>query len=229
LNNSNSLSPSLEDYLEIMLDIQDSKKIIKVSDVANRLKISKASVTQAMTKLKKLGLANQESYSPVTLTHAGIEAAKKIRDKHKILKKFLTEILDIDNKIAEKDACLMEHILSITTINKISELIEKAEELNDNNYVGKVNISTRDKEIIDTIKIKRLDELKKGSKGTIIKIGNKSTVKKRFAEMGIVNNSNIEILGTAPLGDPMEVLIKGYKLTLRKSEASDIFVREENK
>jgi len=123
----------------------------------------------------------------------------------------------------------MEHILSITTINKISELIEKAEELNDNNYVGKVNISTRDKEIIDTIKIKRLDELKKGSKGTIIKIGNKSTVKKRFAEMGIVNNSNIEILGTAPLGDPMEVLIKGYKLTLRKSEASDIFVREENK
>ncbi len=229
MNNSNSLSPSLEDYLEIMLDIQDSKKIIKVSDVANRLKISKASVTQAMTKLKKLGLANQESYSPVTLTHAGIEAAKKIRDKHKILKKFLTEILDIDNKIAEKDACLMEHILSITTINKISELIEKAEELNDNNYVGKVNISTRDKEIIDTIKIKRLDELKKGSKGTIIKIGNKSTVKKRFAEMGIVNNSNIEILGTAPLGDPMEVLIKGYKLTLRKSEASDIFVREENK
>jgi DtxR family Mn-dependent transcriptional regulator len=229
LNNSNSLSPSLEDYLEIMLDIQDSKKIIKVSDVANRLKISKASVTQAITKLKKLGLANQESYSPVTLTHAGIEAAKKIRDKHKILKKFLTEILDIDNKIAEKDACLMEHILSITTINKISELIEKAEELNDNNYVGKVNISTRDKEIIDTIKIKRLDELKKGSKGTIIKIGNKSTVKKRFAEMGIVNNSNIEILGTAPLGDPMEVLIKGYKLTLRKSEASDIFVREENK
>ncbi|HHT79480.1 MAG TPA: metal-dependent transcriptional regulator [Actinobacteria bacterium] len=229
MNNSNSLSPSLEDYLEIMLDIQDSKKIIKVSDVANRLKISKASVTQAITKLKKLGLANQESYSPVTLTHAGIEAAKKIRDKHKILKKFLTEILDIDNKIAEKDACLMEHILSITTINKISELIEKAEELNDNNYVGKVNISTRDKEIIDTIKIKRLDELKKGSKGTIIKIGNKSTVKKRFAEMGIVNNSNIEILGTAPLGDPMEVLIKGYKLTLRKSEASDIFVREENK
>jgi DtxR family transcriptional regulator, Mn-dependent transcriptional regulator len=143
MEDSGSLSPSSENYLEMMLNIQDEEKIIKISDIARRLKISKASVTQAITKLKNLGLVIHESYDPVTFTAAGIEAVSKVRNKHRLIKKFLTEVLNIDNKIAEKDACLMEHVLSVTTINKISEFIEKAEKFNDDNYYGGLNISSR--------------------------------------------------------------------------------------
>ncbi|MHB1252839.1 MAG: metal-dependent transcriptional regulator [Candidatus Humimicrobiaceae bacterium] len=226
MNESDSLSLSLEDYLETMLNIYDSEKIIKVSEIAKKLNISKASVTQTITKLKKLGLVNQESYNPVTLTFTGMETAKIIRDKHKLIKRFLTEILNVDNKIAEKDACLMEHVLSKATINKISEFLEKTEKLNDDNYFGKINIDTREREIMETAKIKTLKELGKGRKGKIIKVTAKSMIKKRFLEMGVTNGSEIEITGIAPLGDPIEVLIKGYKLSLRKSEAAEIFVEE---
>jgi len=225
----NDLSSALEDYLEVMLEIHDSQKTIKVSDIAKKLKISKASVTQAITKLKKLGLVNQESYNPVILTYTGMETAKRVRDKHRLIKKFLTEVLGVDNKIAERDACLMEHVLSVTTINKISEFIEKTEKLNDDNYLEEISANKKEREIMETIKIKTLGELGKGSKAKIIKIGAKSTIKKRFLEMGITNDSEVDIIGVAPLGDPIEVQVKGYKLTLRKSEAADIFVEELSK
>lgn len=223
---SGSLSLALEDYLEAMLNIQDSEKIIRVSDIAKKLNISKASVSQTIAKLKKLGLVNQESYNPVTLTFTGMETAKKIRNRHTLIKRFLTEILDVDSKIAEKDACLMEHVLSRTTINKISELLEKTEKLNDDNYFEKVNINSKEREIMETVKIKTLKELGKGRKGKIVKVTAKSMIRKRFLEMGVTSGSEIEIIGVAPLGDPIEVLIKGYKLSLRKSEAADIFVEE---
>lgn len=223
---SGSLSLALEDYLEAMLNIHDSEKIIRVSDIAKKLNISKASVSQTIAKLKKLGLVNQESYNPVTLTFTGMETAKKIRNRHTLIKRFLTEILDVDGKIAEKDACLMEHVLSRTTINKISELLEKTEKLNDDNYFGKVNINSKEREIMETVKIKTLKELGKGRKGKIVKVTAKSMIRKRFLEMGVTSGSEIEIIGVAPLGDPIEVLIKGYKLSLRKSEAADIFVEE---
>ncbi|MDD5659314.1 MAG: DtxR family transcriptional regulator [Actinomycetota bacterium] len=223
---SGSLSLALEDYLEAMLNIHDSEKIIRVSDIAKKLNISKASVSQTIAKLKKLGLVNQESYNPVTLTFTGMETAKKIRNRHTLIKRFLTEILDVDSKIAEKDACLMEHVLSRTTINKISELLEKTEKLNDDNYFEKVNINSKEREIMETVKIKTLKELGKGRKGKIVKVTAKSMIRKRFLEMGVTSGSEIEIIGVAPLGDPIEVLIKGYKLSLRKSEAADIFVEE---
>jgi DtxR family transcriptional regulator, Mn-dependent transcriptional regulator len=229
VEDNGSLSPSSENYLEMMLNIQDEEKIIKISDIAKRLKISKASVTQAIGKLKRLGLVIHESYDPVTFTAAGIEAAKKVRGKHRLIKKFLTEVLNIDNKIAEKDACLMEHVLSVTTINKISDFIEKAEKFSDDNYYGESNISSRERKILEAVKIKTLIDIKKGCKGKIVKIGNRSAIKKRLLEMGITNDSEVEITGVAPLGDPIEITVKGYKLTLRKSEAADIFIEEINK
>jgi DtxR family transcriptional regulator, Mn-dependent transcriptional regulator len=172
VEDNGSLSPSSENYLEMMLNIQDEEKIIKISDIAKRLKISKASVTQAISKLKKLGLVIHESYDPVTFTASGIEAAKKVRGKHRLIKKFLTEVLNIDNKIAEKDACLMEHVLSVTTINKISDFIEKAEKFSDDNYYGESNINSRDKKILETAKIKKLNKVKKGGSNRGNKKGN---------------------------------------------------------
>lgn len=229
MSKSDFLNLALEDYLKAMLNIYDSEKIIKVSEIAKKLNISKASVTQTIAKLKKLGFVNQESYGPVTLTFTGMETAKRIRDKNKLIKKFLTEILDVDDKIAERDACLIEHVLSITTINKMYEFLKKIEKLNDENYFGKINIDAKEEEIMETIKVKTLKELGKGHKGKIIKVAAKSAIKKRFLEMGVTNGSEIEITGIAPLGDPIEVLIRGYKLSLRKSEAADIFVEEINK
>ena len=74
---------------------------------------------------------------------------------------------------------------------------------------------------------KMLSELKPGRKGRIMKILGGGTFQRRILDMGLVKGAEIEVERVAPLGDPMEIKIKGYHLSLRKDEAAKIFVEAE--
>ena len=69
-----------------------------------------------------------------------------------------------------------------------------------------------------------LSELKPKEKGKIIKVGGKGSVHRRILDMGVVSGTPVEIERVAPLGDPIEIRVKGYNLTLRKEEAANIQV-----
>ena len=69
-----------------------------------------------------------------------------------------------------------------------------------------------------------LSELKPKEKGKIIKVGGKGSVRRRILDMGVVSGTPVEIERVAPLGDPIEIRVKGYNLTLRKEEAANIQV-----
>lgn len=70
-----------------------------------------------------------------------------------------------------------------------------------------------------------LKDLKPGEKATITKVlGEKGAVKKRLMDMGVTRGAEVLVRKVAPLGDPMEVNIRGYELTLRKMEAENIMV-----
>ena len=60
----------------------------------------------------------------------------------------------------------------------------------------------------------------------VAKIGGKKELKRRLMDMGLTQNTLVILVNTAPLGDPLEILLRGYKLTLRRSEAELIMVRE---
>jgi len=72
--------------------------------------------------------------------------------------------------------------------------------------------------------IKTLNQLKPGERATIVKVGGQGPVRRRILDMGVVKGAEIEVVRVAPLGDPVEFLIKGYNLSLRKSEAQQIQV-----
>jgi len=71
---------------------------------------------------------------------------------------------------------------------------------------------------------KVLRELKPGQKGKIAKVLAANPVNRRILEMGITKGAEVEVVRVAPFGDPVEIRIKGYLLSLRKDEASNIFV-----
>ena len=71
---------------------------------------------------------------------------------------------------------------------------------------------------------KPLSELKPKEKGKIVKVGGGGGIYRRLLDMGLVSGSEVEVERVAPLGDPMQVRIKGYHLTLRKEEAASIQV-----
>lgn len=71
---------------------------------------------------------------------------------------------------------------------------------------------------------KLLSELQPGEKGIVIGIQGKGVIQRRMVDMGIVAGTKIEVQKFAPLGDPMEIKVKGFNLSLRKQEAQTIQV-----
>ncbi|MCA8992046.1 MAG: ferrous iron transport protein A [Planctomycetaceae bacterium] len=64
-----------------------------------------------------------------------------------------------------------------------------------------------------------LDSLQVGERGVVVSIEGTDTVAVRLAEMGVIDGEEIELVGTAPFGDPLEFSLRGYRLSLRKAEA----------
>ncbi len=72
--------------------------------------------------------------------------------------------------------------------------------------------------------VKTLNQLEPGERATIVKVGGEGPVRRRILDMGVVSGAEIKVVRVAPLGDPVEFLIKGYNLSLRKSEARNVQV-----
>ena len=87
-----------------------------MSDIAKQLGVSKPSVNNAVVVLAKNGYVNYEKYADIKLTKEGIKVAKFICNKHQTIKKLFVEVLNIDETIADKDACLIEHVISDESI-----------------------------------------------------------------------------------------------------------------
>jgi DtxR family transcriptional regulator, Mn-dependent transcriptional regulator len=118
------VTSSLQDYLEVILNLVQEKKMARVTDIADRLNIAKPSVIQALSLLKEKGLIVQDRYGPVELTLEGQHYALKIRHRHNVIYGFLTQVLGVSPAAAEKDACLMEHDLSGETFERLLQFLQ---------------------------------------------------------------------------------------------------------
>lgn len=114
----NTLSPASEDYLEAILLLSDDQDSVRSVDIAEHLKVSKASVSKAIGILKLAGLIDHDHYGLIQMTSDGKIRAREIMQRHIMLKRFLTEVLHIDEETAEQDACRMEHAISPETKDK---------------------------------------------------------------------------------------------------------------
>ncbi|ABL78374.1 FeoA family protein [Thermofilum pendens] len=71
---------------------------------------------------------------------------------------------------------------------------------------------------------KKLSELKPGEKGIVTRVEGPSAVRKRLLDMGLVKGTEVVVIRRAPLGDPIELLVKGYNLSIRKAESDYVYV-----
>ncbi len=71
-----------------------------------------------------------------------------------------------------------------------------------------------------------LGELRPGDKAKVISIGSTGAMRQRILDMGVTPNVQVQLIKIAPLGDPIEITVRGYQLSLRKSEAELIQVQE---
>lgn len=110
------LTFTMENYLEAIYELSSEGEGARVSDIAKRLGVSKASTNSAIVSLAEKGLIHYEKYREIFLTEEGLVFAKSTSDKHRIIKKFFIEILKINTDIADTDACAIEHVISRDSI-----------------------------------------------------------------------------------------------------------------
>lgn len=114
-----NLREASENYLEAILKLEDEDKNVRSIDVANELGVSRPSVNKAIGVLKKEGMVEQQPYGRITLTEQGRRCASAVTKRHKNLKRFLTDILGVEDATADNDACKMEHVVSYETMDKL--------------------------------------------------------------------------------------------------------------
>ncbi|MCD7834055.1 MAG: metal-dependent transcriptional regulator [Lachnospiraceae bacterium] len=120
---SHKTNESQEDYLECIFLVTQKKGFCRSIDVANKLEVTKASVSVAVSKLQTSGYLRVDEDHMLRLTDSGERLARKVYDKHKTLKEILVKA-GVDPERAELEACRMEHVISDDSVSKLKATIE---------------------------------------------------------------------------------------------------------
>lgn len=107
-----NISENIEEYLEVLYKNGSNGEQVSTTQLSKDLGIAPGSVTQMLKKLENLGYIGYTPYKGATLTDDGMKIAQKITRKHRILEKFLMDILKIKQENVHEQACEMEHTLS---------------------------------------------------------------------------------------------------------------------
>lgn len=118
------MTQSLEDYLETVYLLISEGKPAQVRDIAKSMDVTMPSVVKAIRELAKLELVTHRPYQDIALTVKGRRLARMVLGRHELLRSFLMQ-LGVSRRMADKDACTMEHILSAETIDRIRVFTEK--------------------------------------------------------------------------------------------------------
>lgn len=117
------LSRKAEDYLEAILNIAERKGHTRTKDIAFALDIKPPSVVEMLKRLNDMGLVEYRKYEGVKLTPKGRDIARVVKDRHETIRAFL-EIIKVPKKIANKDACIIEHEVEPETIGQLKSFVQ---------------------------------------------------------------------------------------------------------
>ena len=118
------LTASLEDYLEIICNYDNSKKSIRAIDISKAMGVSRASVAEALKKLVTNNFITYNQQNKITLTDEGRKIAQEVVSKHTVLQMFF-ESIGLSKEEASLNACKVEHVITQNAFDKISKYIEK--------------------------------------------------------------------------------------------------------
>ena len=121
------IQKSAEDYLEMILMLNEKKGYVRSVDIATGLAVSKPSVSVAMKHLREGGYITMDRDSYIALTDAGLDIARHIYDRDKALTQALIRI-GVNPDTAEADACKVEHDISDETYEAVLRQLARVPE-----------------------------------------------------------------------------------------------------
>ncbi|MGI5070457.1 metal-dependent transcriptional regulator [Treponema pectinovorum] len=114
-----------EDYLEAILRLQLENGFVRSVDIANKLGVSRPSVSRAMGLLEKDGYIEFNLGNTIKLTEKGQAKAEDVFGRHKLLTIFLKKITGLSEEQCEENACRVEHQIDVDVVNGIKAWLKK--------------------------------------------------------------------------------------------------------
>ena len=133
------ISDNIEEYLEVLYRNGNNGEQVSTTQLSKELDIAPGSVTQMLKKLEKLGYIGYTPYKGATLTEEGMKIAQKITRKHRILEKFLIDVLKIKGENVHEQACEMEHTLSDEAERALCAMLNNPDVCPDDNVIPACN------------------------------------------------------------------------------------------
>jgi DtxR family Mn-dependent transcriptional regulator len=234
------MNTSTEEYLEAFYALTQDGETASTTNLSKRLNIAPASVTEMLRKLADRGLVYYSPHQGVTLTRQGYEIAEKMTRKHRLLERFLHDVLRIGNTKVHREACQMEHGLSDEAERSLCQTLKAPYQCPDDQKLippcnldlpscnechkwGPDNLDSIGKRHKNVVAISRLKE---NQKGKVAFIRGDNRVLRRLHDMGLTPGVRVSVSRIAPLKGPVEICVRGSTLAIGDEIACNVFVEK---
>jgi DtxR family Mn-dependent transcriptional regulator len=234
------MSASTEEYLEALYTLTQDGAPASTTAISRRLKVAPASVTEMLKKLADEGLVSYSPYQGVTLTDTGFRTAQKMARKHRLLERFLHDVLKIGNEKVHAEACQMEHALSDETERAMCQTLKSPDKCpDDRKLIPPCGFGFADCEQCrewhgDDLaeagqrktNVVAISTLKENQSATVSFIRGDNRVLRRLLDMGLTPGTRVSVCRVAPLNGPIEIAVRGSRLALGDEIACNVFVEK---
>jgi len=230
------LSENIEEYLEVLYKYGNKKNHVSTTTISKQLKIAPGSVTQMLKKLEDLGYIDYVPYKGATLTDKGTKIAQKITRKHRILERFLADVLHIKEENIHIQACNMEHSLSDEAERAMCHILEQPDKCPGEKPIPACDLDfnsceeciNEDFDIEETGirngNLISISQLYSNESGRVSFIRGNSSVLKKLVSLGIAIGTTVSVEEINQLDEIINVYINDSNVELTREIANNIFV-----
>ncbi|MFQ5909609.1 MAG: DtxR family transcriptional regulator [Thermoplasmata archaeon] len=223
-----------DEYLELLYKLTKNGEPAKTTQISKGLGLAPASVTEMLQRLAKRGYVKHEPYKGATLTRKGMMEGRRLARRHRLLERFLHDVLKIRKDKVHEEACRLEHAISPETEDAICRHLRHPAECPDDGSP----IPPCEKDVFTCVECmeeakKRprkgadlvpLASLPEGSKSKVAFIRAGKALTRRLCEMGFTKDTMVRVLRKSRRG-PMQLDLKGYNIAIGWGVAQKIFVQ----
>lgn len=215
------ITARIEDYLEELFLLESTGRTVTVTDLADRLKITKGTVTATVQKLVDQGFLNHERYGALHLTDSGRRKGLVVFRRHEGLRAFFHEMLGLDREQSSEMACCMEHYIDTITEERLYALLEhfRRARADREPWVDETFVAL-EKPIFLPLPLTLSQE---GTKGTVIRITADEPLREKLVDSGLASGTTLTLLHVKD--NKYAVQIKRRTLELSLNEAATIWIQ----
>lgn len=212
-------TPAVEDYLKAIYQLSEAGAPVSTSAIADRLGIAAGSVTGMLKRLAEAGLVEHTRYYGARLTDKGVNTAVRTIRRHRIIERFLVDVLGYTWDRVHDDAERLEHVVTDEMIDRMAGVLGEP----DADPHG-APIPSALGEFNERV-FPSLADMERGERATLRQVPDEDAAALRYlAELQLKPGAALEVVDVAPFNGPMHVLINGAEQVVGRELATKIKV-----